>query len=103
MIFREAQIADITQMHVVRIAVTENILPDPDLITAKDYVEFLTERGKGWVCEIDDIVVGFSNRGAAKLFKVSPTYDKVPPTNTVPKLPREKSCCADKFPENRLL
>ena len=60
MIFREAQIADITQMHVVRIAVKENILPNPDLITAKDYVEFLTQRGKGWVCEIDNIVVGFS-------------------------------------------
>jgi ribosomal protein S18 acetylase RimI-like enzyme len=59
MIFREAQIADITQMHVVRIAVKENILPNPDLITAKDYEEFVTQRGKGWVCEIDGFVVGF--------------------------------------------
>jgi GNAT superfamily N-acetyltransferase len=60
MIFREAQIADITQMQIVRIAVKENILPNPDLITAKDYEEFLTQRGKGWVCEIDNVIVGFS-------------------------------------------
>jgi ribosomal protein S18 acetylase RimI-like enzyme len=60
MIFREAQIADITPMHVVRIAVKENILPNPDLITTKDYEEFLTQRGKGWVCEIDNTIVGFS-------------------------------------------
>ena len=42
MIFREALISDIKQMHVVRLAVRENILSNPDLITRKDYEEFLT-------------------------------------------------------------
>jgi GNAT superfamily N-acetyltransferase len=60
MIFREAKITDITQMHIVRVAVKENILPYPDLITVKDYEEFLTQRGKGWVCENDNVVVGFA-------------------------------------------
>jgi len=59
-IFREAKIIDITPMHVVRIAVKENILPNPDLITAAVYEEFLTRRGKAWVCEIDGAVVGFA-------------------------------------------
>jgi GNAT superfamily N-acetyltransferase len=60
MIFREAEINDIPQMHEVRIAVKENILPNPDLITKNDYENFLLKRGKGWVCEINDRVVGFA-------------------------------------------
>src|SRR5271154_1773924 len=60
MIFREAKITDITQMHAVRIAVAENVLPNPDFISAADYEEFLLRRGRGWICEIDNIVVGFA-------------------------------------------
>jgi GNAT superfamily N-acetyltransferase len=60
MIFREAQIEDITQMHVVRMSVKENVLPDPNLITRSDYEEFLFHRGKGWVCETDKAIVGFA-------------------------------------------
>ena len=60
MIFREAEINDIFQMHEVRIAAKENILPNPDLITKNDYEDFLFNRGKGWVCEIDNRVVGFA-------------------------------------------
>jgi GNAT superfamily N-acetyltransferase len=60
MIFRNAEIADIPEMHLLRMAVKENILPDPDLITARDYIEFLTIRGKGWVCEIEGQVAGFA-------------------------------------------
>jgi GNAT superfamily N-acetyltransferase len=41
-------------------SVRENILSDPSLVTANDCVEFLFERGKGWVCEIENNVVGFS-------------------------------------------
>lgn len=58
--FREAKIEDIPQIHVVRNSVTENTLSNPDLITYDDYVAFLTVRGKGWVCEIDSQIVGFS-------------------------------------------
>ena len=60
MIFREAQISDIPQMQIVRNAVKENVLSDPSLVTDKDCEEFLTARGKGWACVVDEIVVGFS-------------------------------------------
>ncbi|WP_228442103.1 GNAT family N-acetyltransferase [Chryseobacterium nematophagum] len=38
----------------------ENILSDPGLVTDKDCEEFLFIRGKGWVCEIEKNIVGFS-------------------------------------------
>ena len=60
MIFRNALLSDIPQMQVVRNSVRENKLPDPSYVSDNDYVEFLTERGEGWVCEIDNCVVGFS-------------------------------------------
>ncbi|MBA2249557.1 MAG: GNAT family N-acetyltransferase [Chitinophagaceae bacterium] len=60
MIFREAQTTDIPQIQVVRHLVKENTLSDPSLVTDKDCEEFLTVRGKGWVCEIDKKIVGFS-------------------------------------------
>jgi len=60
MIIREANTNDIAGMHKVRVAVRENSLPDPDRITKKEYEDFLIHRGKGWVCEIDDEIVGFS-------------------------------------------
>jgi len=58
--FREAKIEDIKQMQIIRNAVTENILSNPDLLPGKDYEEFMFERGKGWVCEIENQIVGFS-------------------------------------------
>jgi len=60
MIFREAKINDIKEIQIVRNSVTENILSNPNLVTDEDYVEFITQRGKGWVCEIDNEIVGFS-------------------------------------------
>lgn len=60
MIFREAKTTDIPAMQIVRHTVKENILSDPALVTDKDCEEFLTERGKGWVCEVANEVVGFS-------------------------------------------
>ncbi|MBE9465140.1 GNAT family N-acetyltransferase [Dyadobacter subterraneus] len=60
MIFREARIDDIPQIQVVRHAVKENILSDPSLVTDQDCIEYLTVRGKGWVCEIDNQIIGFS-------------------------------------------
>ena len=61
MIFREAQIADIPQMQVVRNSVKENMLSDPALVPDSDVEEYITNRGKGWVCEIDGVIVGFAN------------------------------------------
>jgi GNAT superfamily N-acetyltransferase len=60
MIIREATIDDIKQIQIVRNSVTENTLSDPDLVTDEDCKEFLTVRGKGWVCEINKEIVGFS-------------------------------------------
>ena len=60
MIFREANTADISQMQVVRNAVKENQLSDPALVSDEDYNDYLLERGKGWVCEVDKTVIGFA-------------------------------------------
>jgi hypothetical protein len=45
---------------VVRHSVKENILSDPALVTNKDCEDYITVRGKGWVCEIDHSVIGFA-------------------------------------------
>lgn len=60
MIFREAKVDDIKQIQVVRNSVKENTLSDPNLVTDKDCEEFLSIRGKGWVCEIENKIVGFA-------------------------------------------
>jgi GNAT superfamily N-acetyltransferase len=60
MTIREAIPEDIKQIQAVRNSVTENILSDPDLVTDDDCKEFITIRGKGWVCEIESEIVGFS-------------------------------------------
>lgn len=60
MIIREAKVEDISQIQVVRNSVKENTLSNPDLVTDKDCEKFITERGKGWVCEIDGKITGFS-------------------------------------------
>ncbi len=60
MIFREAQIADIPQIQVVRNSVKENMLSDPALVPDKDVEDYICRRGKGWVCEEDGTIVGFS-------------------------------------------
>ena len=60
MIFRKALINDISQIQIVRNSVMENILSDPSLVTDKDVEDFITRRGKGWVCEIDNRIVGFA-------------------------------------------
>ncbi|MBU1820082.1 MAG: GNAT family N-acetyltransferase [Bacteroidetes bacterium] len=58
--YREANQEDIRQMQIVRNSVKENSLSNPNRVTDEDYKEFLTERGKGWVCEIDGLIVGFA-------------------------------------------
>ena len=60
MIFRQAQIEDIKQIQIVRNSVKENTLSNPLQVIEKDYQEFLTERGKGWVCEIENQIIGFA-------------------------------------------
>ena len=57
---REAQLADIPQLTEVRLAVLENKLSRPELVTDADYIDYLTQRGKGWVAEAAGRVVGFA-------------------------------------------
>ena len=57
---REANTEDIKQIQKVRNAVKENTLSNPDLVTDEDCAAFLTVRGKGWVYEIENDIVGFA-------------------------------------------
>ena len=60
LIFREAVLADIPAMSVIRLAVTENRLSDPSRITRAMYVDYLDRLGKSWVCETDGVIAGFA-------------------------------------------
>ena len=58
--YREALITDIPQLLAVQLAVKENSPSNDALITEQDYVDHLSARGKGWVCEIDGKIIGFA-------------------------------------------
>jgi len=60
MIYRQAEIRDIPQIQIVRHTVKENTLSNPALVTDADCEDFITKRGRGWVCEVNGDVVGFS-------------------------------------------
>jgi GNAT superfamily N-acetyltransferase len=44
----------------VRLAVRENVLRNPGLVTEADNIDYLTRRGKGWVAEVAGRIVGFA-------------------------------------------
>ncbi|HET6226761.1 MAG TPA: GNAT family N-acetyltransferase [Bacteroidia bacterium] len=78
--YREATVSDIPQLQRIRNAVKENVLSNPNLITTDDYQNYLTQLGKGWVCEIDNQLVGFAivdikNKNVWALF-VDPLFEK---------------------------
>ena len=58
--FRQAIPEDIPQIQIVRNSVKENHLSNPNLIPDDLVEEFITKRGKGFACEIDKKIVGFS-------------------------------------------
>ncbi len=60
MIYREANIVDIPQIQIVRHSVKENVLTNPGLVTDEDCKIYITRRGKGWVCEDKNKIVGFA-------------------------------------------
>ena len=60
MIFRVALPGDIAQIQKVRHSVKENVLSDPALVSDEDCLDYLTLRGKGWVCQIGGSIVGFA-------------------------------------------
>jgi len=57
---REAEMKDIPRIQVVRNLVMENRLSDPALVPDSDVKDYMFRRGKGWVCEINNEVVGFA-------------------------------------------
>lgn len=57
---RRATEADIDAMSIIRLAVLENRLSNPGRITRADYCDYLERHGRGWVCELDGVIAGFS-------------------------------------------
>ena len=57
---RPAIISDIPRMQIVRRAVRENVLSNPNLIPNDAYIPFITVHGKGWVSESDNKITGFA-------------------------------------------
>jgi GNAT superfamily N-acetyltransferase len=60
MLIREAIPDDIPHIQIVRNSVRENMLSDPALVSDADCLEYITQRGKGWVCEIEKQITGFA-------------------------------------------
>jgi GNAT superfamily N-acetyltransferase len=63
--FRRATVADVATMARIRLEVKENPLSNPDLVTLQMYIDYLDALGRGWVCEKNKEIIGFSY--AAKL------------------------------------
>ncbi|MBL7739414.1 MAG: GNAT family N-acetyltransferase [Chitinophagaceae bacterium] len=81
MLFREANAADIPLIQKVRNSVKENMLSDPALVPDRDVEDYITRRGKGWVCEVNDVIVAFAivsvtDNNVWALF-VQPGFDKM--------------------------
>ena len=60
MMYCEANTDDIAALSEVRLSVKENVLSNPHRITFEMYQTYLSEIGKGWLCEVNGSVVGFS-------------------------------------------
>jgi len=58
--FRQAAEADVPVMMQIRLAVKENMLSNPARITVQMCVDYLDKLGRGWVCELDGRIIGFS-------------------------------------------
>jgi GNAT superfamily N-acetyltransferase len=57
---RRAVEADVPAIMAIRFAVRENVLSDPSRVTPEMCIEYLDAAGRGWVCELDGRIVGFS-------------------------------------------
>ncbi|HEX4875854.1 MAG TPA: GNAT family N-acetyltransferase, partial [Chitinophagaceae bacterium] len=57
---REATLNDIKEMQRIRNAVKENVLSDPALVKDEDVADYISKRGKGWVVEENDYLLGFA-------------------------------------------
>jgi len=59
-VYRQAVPADISQIQVVRHSVMENRLSDPSRVTDADCEDYLTRRGRGWVCQLGEEIIAFA-------------------------------------------
>jgi len=59
-VIRKAVKNDIPQIQFIRHSVKENVLSDPGLVTDGDCLEYLENRGRGWVVEVQNEIVGFA-------------------------------------------
>lgn len=76
----EALVADIPDIHRIRMSVRENILGDPGRVMPSDIQAMIETHGKGWVYRVDGAIRGFSfadrrNRNIWALF-VEPEFDR---------------------------
>lgn len=58
--FREATVHDIPAIQSIRNSVKENLILNPGVISNQQCADYLQEKGKGWICEMDGIPVGFA-------------------------------------------
>ena len=59
MVIRQARTSDIKNMQLIRNAVKENVLSDPALVPDVDVENYISHRGKGWVCMNEGEMAGF--------------------------------------------
>lgn len=57
---RRASAEDVPAMSEIRLAVKENVLSNPARISHQMYLDYLEILGRGWVCESNGIILGFS-------------------------------------------
>lgn len=60
MLLRKATVNDIKEIQFVRHTVKENMLSNPGLVTDADCENYILNRGRGWVCDVDGKIVGFT-------------------------------------------
>jgi GNAT superfamily N-acetyltransferase len=58
---RDATLADIPRLQVIRAAVRENVLSNPALVQVPDYEAHVAGPGHSWVCEEEGRIVGFAS------------------------------------------
>ena len=51
---------DISEMHRIRLAVTENRLLNPDRVGQRDYESRLGLDGRGWIASVNGVTAGFA-------------------------------------------
>ena len=63
----------------IRLSVTENVLSDPGRVTEEMYEEYLDASGRGWVAEVEGVVVAFCyadrNKGSIWALFVSSSHE----------------------------